>query len=85
MEGHDKATAVEMCNIPAGQMSGQWIDHIREEFKKTYINYFVFKVGHQQATQRELEIIHTVAGKTFEKHLQAGTLGKVLEEIITNG
>ena len=81
MEGHDKATAAEMCNIPAGQMSEEWREEIRELYKNIYVSLFIKRVESQIESQEELRQFRAQKNKvkkagedTFEKLFEEGRL-----------
>ena len=74
MEGHDKATAMDILNIPADLVSEEWQDYIRETYKERYIQHFKEQVESEIESEEEarsfqamMKAVEIVGSETFEK------------------
>lgn len=88
MEGHDKATAMDILNIPADLVSEEWQDYIRETYKERYIQHFKEQVAWEIKSEEEarlfqgmMKAVEIVGSETFEKLMAEGNLGKALEDL----
>ena len=88
MEGHDKATAMDILNIPADLVSEEWQDYIRETYKERYIQHFKEQVASEIESEEEvrsfqamMKAVEIVGSETFEKLMAEGNLGKALEDL----